>query len=540
MVTTTKRITKDDIKSFLTLDSSGSSVDTAGLFTHLCNCLNTIYFSASGDTTGTREGSEAALEVAITTFKNALSTSTFKALPDYPTSLDGASITKQVRERIAEIQRVTLPMCHKMEDTSTALIDGWESNAEALFAAAVEDYPTGVDQVTVSQVYVHTYVTDWGEESAPSQPTSILELDQNDTVALKRVDVPVNQFVNKWRVYRSVTGTQSSAFQLQGEYDISTTQVEDSTSPEYLAEVCATHEWMPPPTGLSGLVSMPNGIMLGFVGATLHACEPYAPYAWPAKYDSTLDFNIVGICVFGQSALIGTTGSPYVVSGTDSASLTLQKLESNQACMSKESMVMIGGTVMYASPDGLAVLEGTRVTVLTENLLSKTTWATYNPSSIKAAEYENRYFGFFTRTDGTKGCLVVDLSTKGLFEVPIQADAAFSSTRDNMLFTLDGAGIYNAIPDLGIPHSMKWWSRIFTMPAPTAMAWLHVDADFPGIVGIKIYTDGEVFFTTEVTDMLPVRLPAGRYTNWQIEVTTSTTVRSVVVATTTEELKQVP
>lgn len=93
-----------------------------------------------------------------------------------------------------------------------------------------------------TRFYVTTYVTEWGEESAPSEPSSQIDLAYNDLVTVKQPDkddmsavngfprtVGTDRNITKWRIYRSNSGSQAAAFQFVVERDID--QVSNGVAP---------------------------------------------------------------------------------------------------------------------------------------------------------------------------------------------------------------------------------------------------------------------------------------------------------------------
>ena len=152
--------------------------------------------------------------------------------------------------------------------------------------------------------------------------------------------------------------------------------------------------WAQPPAGLLGLRGLPNGIMAGFFGKTLCFCEPFAPFAWPVEYQLTLEFNIVGIGVFGQTAVVLTEGNPYFVSGADSASMSAQKLESPQACIAKRTIASVEGGVIFASPDGLCLAGPNGVSVISQTAFSRADWQAQVTSTAFGAFHDGVYHLF--------------------------------------------------------------------------------------------------------------------------------------------------
>ena len=287
---------------------------------------------------------------------------------------------------------------------------------------------TPVERVIDPRFYLCTYVTDWGEESAPSPVSVMVEPDQNDAVVVTCPAPPAGRNIVGVRLYRSNVGSQQGAFQYLTTLDngpaLYMAQYADAAadyaannrgltahafahyhfrksgyvsghkSPDALAlaspvtdaywstpdnlrytdnmpagdlqEVCPTLTWAEPPEKLRGLVGMPNGIMAGFDGNTVAFCEPYKPYAWPVEYQLTTEHPIVGLGVFGQTLFVGTRGNPYFISGSDSASMSAVKLGSSQACVSRQSIATMPEGVMYASPDGLCLADQGGVRCITD------------------------------------------------------------------------------------------------------------------------------------------------------------------------------
>lgn len=266
-----------------------------------------------------------------------------------------------------------------------------------------------VSRLLETRAYVVTYITDWGEESQPSLPSELLTLDQNDSVQITVPTPPSGRNIVGYRIYRSSTTNTGAAFQLvdakaavnasllEGAFnylDFSNRVYLDTAKQEELQEECPSLIWNEPPAGLKGLVGLPNGIMAGFFGKTLCFSVPYKPYAWPVEYQQTVEFNIVGIGVFGQTAVVLTEGFPYYASGADSASMSVQKIENPQACIAKRTIASSEMGVIYASPDGLCVAGPSGVQVMTTGSFSKDDWQAAVTSEAFGAFSDGSYYLF--------------------------------------------------------------------------------------------------------------------------------------------------
>jgi hypothetical protein len=260
------------------------------------------------------------------------------------------------------------------------------------------------------RAYLVTFLTDWDEESGPSEPSALVEVDQNDKCAVTAPSAPGGRNIIGWRLYRSATTSSGSEWQLVEDakatnamlypngtfrcFKIADLRYEDSKTQAELQETCPSLTWAEPPANLKGLVGLPNGMMAGFYDNVLCFCHPNQPHAWPIEYQQSLEYKIVGIGVFGQTAVVLTEGNPYYASGADSASVSAQKVETPQACIAKRSIVSVEGGVMYASPDGLCLAGPSGVAVVTQGSFSKTDWQASVNDAAFAAYHDGCYYLF--------------------------------------------------------------------------------------------------------------------------------------------------
>jgi hypothetical protein len=405
------------------------------------------------------------------------------------------------------------------------------------------------DRIIDTRFYIATYVTDWGEESAPSPVSEMVEPDQNDSVTITVLAPPAGRNIQKWRLYRSNTGTQTAVFQFVDEFLISTPTYEDTLTGAQLGEPCPTLTWAEPPYRLDsgsasptqpkgndpylrGVVPMPNGILAGFIDNFVAFCDPYHPYAWPVEYQITTDTPIVGLGVFGQSLFVGTLGSPYIISGADSASMTAEKVPSDQACVSRRSIVGVGDGVVYASPDGLCLASASGVQLLTGDLFAREDWQKLQPDKIVAGFHEGVYY-FWTPI----GCYALDFIANKLGTVQVGATAVHHDILTDHLFVVDGTQIkklFNAGRRTG-----KWHSGTMVFEAQAPLAWLQLDGDQTSSapVTVRWYADGALRYQTSITDIEPRRLPPGRWLEHEVEVESSARLTKLVMSTSTAELK---
>lgn len=80
----------------------------------------------------------------------------------------------------------------------------------------------GVQRIVETRSYICTYVSDWDEESAPSAPSELVELDQNDTVTITCPKPPAGRNIAAIRLYRSKSGSTQDQFQFLAQMDNAT------------------------------------------------------------------------------------------------------------------------------------------------------------------------------------------------------------------------------------------------------------------------------------------------------------------------------
>lgn len=390
-----------------------------------------------------------------------------------------------------------------------------------------------------TRVYTYTYVTALGEEGPPAGPSIAVDVQAGQSVSLTGMSTaPTGNYnVTKKRIYRSVQGSSGAGYLFVAEIPVANVSYTDSVLAANLGESLPSIDWLAPPTDMKGLCLMANGIMAGFSKKDVCFSEPFVPSAWPLAYRLQADHPIVGIGAFGQSLFVGTEEFPYIISGVDPAYMTMTKLPQRQACVSKRSIVDMGGGVFYASPDGICLADATGVKLLTQDLLTRDEWQEYKPSSIHATQIDGRYFAFYD--NGTKtGLLVFDPTGDGasLWESNQYFTAAYNDVGADALYVAGSGNLKKW--DAGFNSlSYQWKSKLFVLARPENLSAGQVlAASYP--VTLKVYADGALKHTQTVANDNPFRLPSGfRAREWQFEVSGTAEVSSVYLASSIGELR---
>lgn len=384
-----------------------------------------------------------------------------------------------------------------------------------------------------TRVYIWTYVSAWGEEGAPSPPTKVT-VSENGSVQLGQlVPAPAGNYnIAAKRIYRSQqTSSGTAIYQFVREIPDATTEFNDTLLATELGEELATLSFAMPPPTLTGLVALPNGIMAGFSGYDLFFCEPNLPYAWPEKYRLTADYPIVGLGVFGSSLLVCTKGTPYLVTGMHPDSMSMERIELDQACVSKRSIVSIGGAVMYASPDGLVNVGVGGSRVVTESLYTREEWQALRPESIEGYFHDGKYVGLYAGG----GFILNSLEDASLTMFDEAVTAGYvDAVSDALYFAIDG--VIRKFND-GDDKEYTWRSKKFLFSARPGPGCARIDADSYPLI-FNLYADGVLVHTQHVENERPFRLPSGyRPREIELELIGKAPVRLLAVADKPQEFK---
>ncbi len=288
----------------------------------------------------------------------------------------------------------------------------------------------------------------------------------------------------KKRIYRTVSGK----YKFVAEIDVATTSYADTKDDTLLGEELPSTDWVSPPPDIKGLISLPNGVIAGFKGNTLYLSEPFVPHAFPTDYDQKFNYEIVGIASIGSSIVVATKGNPYLVTGTEPAFMTPTELDLFQACVSKRSVRSVKNGVIYASPDGLVYVSSNNAPeIITRNWLKEIDWREYNPSSLTAVIYDDRYYGFYSgavdNNGGStrQGAIVFDPSEPDstFTELSLFATAAYNHLEDDNLYLMVDQDIVNFGRGGGF-GTCQWKSKQFVLPYLTTMQAAQVRFSFDG------------------------------------------------------------
>ena len=391
-----------------------------------------------------------------------------------------------------------------------------------------------------TRFYVTTWVTEDGAEGPPSLPSGEADWKQGQTVKLDVDDSPgsVDLTITHFRLYVTrgdgywwlCEQVKYGADTIVTDVPVGQTVVYDETPTEDRRSQLATTNWQAPPTDLQGITLLPAGTAAGFKGKELYFSEPYYLYAWPPQYRLTLEYDIVAIEAAGNSLIITTKGNPYLCFGTEPAAMTLERIDANQTCSSKRSMVDMGYQAMYASPDGLCAIANGAPQLVTANVINPKDWrADYHPEQIRAYFHDGKYYGFHDN-----GGFIFDTQTGSFTHLSNTADSGFSDLETDSLYLHTDVAISQW--DTGTDKmAYRWRSREYRTK-PVKMNSARVFADSYTDIRFKLFINNAQVMDFPVPNNKGFRLPTGIGSTWQFELSGTDTVQSVTIASSMREL----
>lgn len=371
-------------------------------------------------------------------------------------------------------------------------------------AALTGEVQGTIDEKNItSLLYVYTWVTEYGEESQASPVSNEIEWSPGLNISLSGFQpVPENRGITKQRIYRSQSSLQhGTSLYFIKERDATAENYLDPVGLNDISEPLPTPPYSPPPDTMSGLIALPNGMMAAFNGKELLFCEPYVLHAWPEDYILTTDYDIVALGAFGNTVIVATKGTPYIVSGTHPSNMVMQKLELNLPCINSRGVVDLGYSIAYPSHDGLVLVDTSGARVISDSVLTRDQWKMLGPGSLVASQANGRYFASYAFVDKNSipriGSFMMDVSGQApyLISTSHQADACFYDIPTGSLFILKGTTVYEWDNPTAMPEYFDWKSKEFVLPAPTNFGAIMIEGEENSDTNANIITYNEEYFS---------------------------------------------
>lgn len=307
-----------------------------------------------------------------------------------------------------------------------------QSGTGSIMASGIND-PTLME----TRGYIYTLVNGYGSEGPPSPVSALVDVWDGDKVILSGMDTTAGSDYNikTKRIYRINQSSTGAEYQFLAEIDIAAADYTDTTLDADLGEVLGSAEWDGAPTGIQGLIALPDGSLAGFFGSTLCRSVPYYPHAWPVSYQMPVDKPIVALGAFGTTIVVLTSGKPKLAVGNDPSNVVMEDMDIGFASMSKRGTVQAGDTVIYPSPEGVVAISPSFRAVLTEEIMTREDWLRiYNPESISAFYWEGHYVGFYTNSNGQSAGFIFNIAKKELSDLTFYASAGYRDPGTGILY----------------------------------------------------------------------------------------------------------
>lgn len=483
-----------------------------------------------------------------------------------------------------------------------------------------------------SRSYVYCYVRQWldgtidvGKSSGPLKNSSdrsryTVDVRPGQVVDMSIVDPiahanGIGAGINKIYIYRSeVTSAGQALYSYVDQFDVNTNRVtnnpaavwvsngsyykySDSKPNTSLGEACPSIYWDAPVTGLKGLVSLQNGLFAAYKDSTVYVSDWNAPHAWPYEHTVTIDYPIVGLGSFGNTIVVCTEAAPVLITVTDPTKPTTRAIQENCPCVSAGSIVSTRNGVIFASTNGLVLINSASPTFITEKIITQDEWLPLHPESLQAAFLNNTYYGFFTNPTEKAAGFLFDLDSytystvynsivsSGMVYISQPTKIVYNDVEQSQLYvcySLENKTQYSLNSfgtDSRINKSFRWRSKVNVSPqglftlscaqvnftklsslkpeppvwegrlAGSALGMVYVNKqpvngwcktntiELYDKTVFNYYVDGKLRFTKNIVDSKPFRLPSGfRGETVEIELKSNSHVHSVILASSMGEL----
>lgn len=483
-----------------------------------------------------------------------------------------------------------------------------------------------------SRSYVYCYVRQWsdgtidvGKSSGPLKNNSdrsryTVDVRPGQVVDMSIVDPiahanGIGAGINKIYIYRSeVTSAGQALYSYVDQFDVNTNRVtnnpaavwvangsyykySDSKPSTSLGEACPSIYWDPPVTGLKGLVSLQNGLFAAYKDSTIYVSDWNAPHAWPYEHTVTIDYPIVGLGSFGNTIVVCTEAAPVLITVTDPTKPTTRAIQENCPCVSAGSIVSTRNGVIFASTNGLVLINSASPTFITEKIITQDEWLPLHPESLQAAFLNNTYYGFFTNPTEKAAGFLFDLDSytySTVYNSIVSSGMVYTSQPTKIVYNdVEQSQLYVCCPlenktqyslnsfgtDSRINKSFRWRSKVNVSPqglftlscaqvnftklsslkpeppvwegrlAGSALGMVYVNKqpvngwcktntiELYDKTVFNYYVDGKLRFTKNIVDSKPFRLPSGfRGETVEIELKSNSHVHSVILASSMGEL----
>ncbi len=403
-----------------------------------------------------------------------------------------------------------------------------------------------------ARAYIYTYVNVYNEEGPPSPPTVVttgttVDVSMTGKTTTETGYAPMKEI----RIYRTPTGSGIADYFYVGAVSVIglgadvNVPFNDNVKPELLNEPISSTYFYASPANLSGLIALPNGILMAWRGNELWFCEAYKPWAWNPNNTKPLTHVVVGAIAHGSGAVVTTLANPFLVSGVSPDSMTAARINVSQAGVSKWSIAAVDGVVAYASHDGIVTLAGATGSLsMSERFFTRDVWRNAYKNGLDTMQFSvwDGRLVVFSRTQEFGPFMIrLDEAAGTLTDIPdLVAWCGFISPESDQFYYTAGAYLYQFNGGSVEGKSASWTSREMILPNPENYGAAEAVVT-SGSWTIEFYADGVLRKSKGVTTgTTPFRLPGGfMATRWQVRIYGSGRFKELRVARTPNQLRAV-
>jgi hypothetical protein len=220
--------------------------------------------------------------------------------------------------------------------------------------------------------------------------------------------------------------------------------------------------------------------------------------------------------------------------------MAMVPIESDQACVSRTSLVDFGGYAIYASPDGLVRASGNTAELMTGEFFDKDSWETFLPETIRAYPFEGKYLAFYGDVADGNGFVFDPNGGKDSFvtlsDFPVSA-AYYEQLTDLLTVAYVEDSTYK-LGDFNEGDVTTYTRRTkkFMYADPVSLNCVRIEADsYP--ISFELIADGVSRGTWTFPDNEIVKLPGGyRAREYQFEVRGSGEISGIYISDSMAEM----
>lgn len=340
--------------------------------------------------------------------------------------------------------------------------------------------------------YVYTLVNQFGE-SAPSNVSDVVVTDNDLDVVLSGIPTTFDGYsVDSIRVYCAVSGLDYGAektekqadFLMVGEISVDAGVFIHKAHTIY-QDLLVVHS--PVSDCLVSVCSAGNGQLGGIVGCELWLSEPLNPTDWNEKYRyGNFKGQPVRFLANENIGYVLTTANPAIVFMNDAPSdvgcREIKIIEETLPIISFQSACLYAGACFYASKNGLVMIAGDLVRVISLDFWTAEQWQTMKPWTLRGVVHDGWYFGT-TDTVTFRFKIPDNIHDKAEIEslTHLSIQAAYWFRADNgRLFYGNAGGVY----EWNVGNAWKsfvWRSRLNVVGGYTAWSAYKLAVDFAPI-----------------------------------------------------------